>query len=149
MCEAPGIPLKTQLLMILSLLFVAAAIGCNGQGGVQAIPEPNLRLIGVLYSQYLSAHKGEAPRNAEEFRAFVQSLGPGVLERAGVSGMDELLVSVRDGEWLAVKYQDHDWLLEGAIVYEQIGRDGTRFVVTDMGGVSELSEQEFLNRLKK
>ncbi len=103
----------------------------------------------VLYSQYLSAHGGESPRNAEDFRTFVESLGPGVLERAGVSGLDELLVSTRDGELLAVKYQDDDWPLEGAIAYEQIGSDGTRFVVADMGGVTEISETEFLNRLKR
>lgn len=137
------------MLMTLTSLFVAAAIGCNERGSGEESPESNLRLVAVLYSQYLSAHEGEAPRDADDFRAYVQSLGPGVLERAGLSEMDELFVSTRDGKLFAVKYKDETWPLEGSIAYEQVGADGTRFVVADMGGVSEIPNAEFLSRLKQ
>jgi hypothetical protein len=135
--------------MTLTSLFVAAPIGCNERGDGRDTHESNLRLIGVLYSQYLSAHQGEAPRSAEDFRAFVDSLGPGVLERAGLSEIDDLFVSTRDGKLLAVKYESEKWPLEGAIAYEQVGADGTRFVVADLGGVTEIPNAEFLSRLQK
>jgi hypothetical protein len=137
------------LLMILTSLFVAAAIGCNERGSGREAHESNLRLMAVLYSQYVSAHQGEAPRDADDFRAYVESLGPGVLERAGLSGVDELFVSSRDGKRLVVKYKNGNWPLHGAIAYEQVGATGTRFVVADLGGVTEIPNAEFVSRLKQ
>ena len=66
-----------------------------------------------------------------------------------LSGVDELFVSARDGKLFAVKYQDGDWALDGAIAYEQDGAGGTRLVATKLGGVSEISEEQFLSRLKR
>jgi hypothetical protein len=133
----------------LTSLFVAAAIGCNGQGGGEESYESNLRMVAVLYSQYSAAHDGQAPRDAADFRSYVQSLGPGVLQRAGMSGVDELFVSPRDGQPFAVKYQNENWPLDGAIAYERVGAEGTRYVAADLGGVTEISEVELLNRLKE
>jgi hypothetical protein len=50
----------------LPLLFIAVAIGCNEQGGGRG-HEPNLR---HAYNQYLAAHAGNAPRDADEFMAY-------------------------------------------------------------------------------
>jgi hypothetical protein len=130
-------------------LFVAAEVGCNERGSGRELHESNLRLVAVLYNQYTAAHAGDAPQDADDFRTFVRSLGPGVLERAGLSGVDELLVSVRDGKAFAIKYQSEDWPLSNAIAYEQEGANGTRFVATELGGVSEISEEQFLSRLKQ
>ena len=136
-------------LITLMSLFVAATVGCNEGGSGLELHESNLRLVAVLYSQYSSAHAGEAPRNADDFSTFVQSLGPDVLERAGLSGVDELLVSPRDGKQYAVKYKIGNWPLDGAIAYEQVGADGTRFVATELVGVSEITEEQFLSRLEQ
>ena len=136
-------------LLMLSSLFVAAFIGCNEHGGGREFQESNLRLVAVLYSQYLAAHGGKAPPNADEFQVYVESLGPGVLQRAGVSGLDDLLVSRRDGQPFAVKYQETHWPLDGALAYERVGADGTRFIAADLGGVTEIAEAEFLSRLKE
>jgi len=104
--------------------------------------------MAVLYSQYVAAHDGEAPRNEEDFKAYVESLGPGVLERAGLSGMDNLFISARDGKPFAIKCLDKEWPLEGVIAYEQTGADGTRFVAAELGRVSEVTEADFQGRLK-
>jgi len=136
-------------LVMLASLFVAAGVGCNERDSGQTLHESNLRLVAVLYNQYSSAHAGNAPRDADEFRSFVKALGPGVLERAGLSGMDDLLVSARDGKQFAVKYKDGNWPLDGAIAYEQDGADGTRWMATKLGGVSEMTEEQFRSRLKQ
>jgi hypothetical protein len=136
-------------LITLISLFVAATVGCNEQVGSRELHESNLRLVAVLYSQYLAAHEGQAPSDADHFRAYIQSLGPGVLQRAGLSGLDELFVSPRDGMPFAVKYRNRNWPLDGAIAYEQVGADGTRYTAADLGGVTEISEEEFLSRFNE
>ena len=77
--------------MTLISLFVAAAFGCNERVG-GGPHESNLRLIAVLYSQYMAAHDGQAPQNTEDFRAYVQSLGPGVLQRTECPGWTSCLL---------------------------------------------------------
>ena len=67
----------------LLLLFVAVAFGCGERNSTPIVHESNLRVVAVLYSQFVSANGGEIPQGADNFRTFVQSLGPGVLERAG------------------------------------------------------------------
>ena len=75
--------------LLLLLLFVAVAIGCGERNSTPIVHESNLRVVAVLYSQFVSANDGDIPQDADNFRMFVQSLGPGVLERAGLSGLDE------------------------------------------------------------
>jgi hypothetical protein len=135
--------------MALLLLFVAAASGCGERNSTPKFQESNLRTVAVLYSQFLSAHGGEIPRDADSFRMFVQSLGPGVLERAGLSGVNELLLSRRDGKAFAIHYASADWKLNHVIAYEQEGAGGTRCIASDLGAVSEITEQQFQGRLKE
>jgi hypothetical protein len=129
------------------LLLAGAVIGCGKQSRGEEFPESNLRLVAVMYSQYVSAHGGEAPADAADFRAYVQSLGPGVLQRAGLSSVDDLFVSRRNGKPFAIKYKRGDWKFEGAIAYEQESSDGTHYVATDLGGVSEITEAQFQKRV--
>jgi hypothetical protein len=132
----------------LLLLFVAVAFGCGERNSPPKLHESNLRVVAVLYSQFVSAHAGEIPRDADDFGAFVQSLGPGVLERAGFSGLNDLLLSRRDGKPFFVHYKNVDWRIDHVIAYEQDGADGTRCIVSDLGAVSEITEQQFQSRLK-
>jgi len=129
---------RRPLVNLLLSLLVATAIGVAANAGRRRkLHESNLRLVAVLYSQYLAAHGGETPRDEGDFRAFVHSLGPAVLERVGLAGLDELFVSRRNGQPFAVKYQGGGWALDGAIAHEQEGASGTRYVATELGGVSE------------
>ena len=82
-------------------------------------------------------------------RTFIQSLGPGVLERAGLSGLDELLLSRRDGKPFAIHYKNVDWKLNHVIAYEQEGAGGTRCIASDLGAVSEITDEQFQSRLKE
>jgi hypothetical protein len=129
------------------LLFAVVALGCGKHNSNPRSQESNLRTVAVLYSQFISAHNGERPQDENDFRDFVQSLGPGVLERAGFSGMQEVLLSRRDGQPFAVNYKSVVWKLNHVIAYEQLGMDGTRCIASDLGAVSEISEQQFQSRL--
>jgi hypothetical protein len=133
----------------LLLLFVAVAFGCGERNRTLTLHESNLRMVAVLYSQFVSAHGGEIPRNADNFRTFVQSLGPGVLERAGLTGLDELLLSRRDGKAFAIHYASADWKLNHVIAYEQDGAAGMRCIASDLGAVSEITDEQFQSRLKE
>jgi len=133
----------------LLLLFVVVAIGCGERNSTPKVHESNLRMVAVLYSQFVSAHGGAIPHDAEEFRTFVQSLGTGVLERAGLSGLDELLLSRRDDKPFAIHYTSVDWKLKHVIAYEQDGAGGTRSIVSDLGAVSEITDEQFQSRLKE
>lgn len=143
-------PLRFYRLYVVTLLllFVAVAFGCGERNSTPTLHESNLRMVAVLYSQFVSAHGGEIPRDADNFGTFVQSLGPGVLERAGLAGLDELLLSRRDGKPFAIHYKSVDWKLNHVIAYEQEGASGTRYIASDLGAVSEITEQEFQSRLK-
>ena len=134
-------------IVALLLLFVAVALGCGGRNNTPKLHESNLRVVAVLYSQFVSAHGREIPRDADEFRTFVQALGPGVLDRAGLSGLDELLLSRRDGKPFAVHYKSIEWKLNHVIAYEQEGADGTRCIASDLGAVSEITDEQFQSRL--
>jgi len=133
----------------LLLLFVAVAFGCGERNSTPKLHESNLRVVAVLYSQFVSAHGGEIPRDADNFGTFVQSLGPGVLERAGLSGLNELLLSRRDGMPFAIHYKSVDWKLDHVIAYEQEGAGGTRCIASDLGAVSEITDEQFQSRLKE
>ncbi len=133
----------------LLLLFVAVAFGCGERDSTSKLHETNLRVVAVLYSQFVSAHGGEIPRDEDDFSTFVQSLGPGVLERAGFSGLNELLLSRRDGKPYVIHYNSVDWKLNHVIAYEQEGAGGTRCIASDLGAVSEITEQQFQSRLKE
>jgi hypothetical protein len=136
-----------RYVVTLSLLFVAVAFGCGERNSPPKMHESNLRVVAVLYSQFVSAHAGEIPRDADDFGAFVQSLGPGVLERAGFSGLNELLLSRRDGKPFAIHFKNVDWKIDHVIAHEQDGADGTRCIVSDLGAVSEITERQFQSRL--
>jgi hypothetical protein len=133
----------------LLLLFVAVAFGCGDRNSTPKLHESNLRMVAVLYSQFVSGHGGEIPRDADDFRSFIQSLGPGVLERAGLAGLDELLLSHRDGKPFVIQYKDIDWKLRHVIAYEQEGAGGTRCVASDLGAVSEITDEQFQSRLQE
>jgi hypothetical protein len=135
--------------LILLLLFVEVAFGCGERDSTPKLHESNLRVVAVLYSQFVSAHGGESPRDADSFGSFVQSLGPGVLERAGLSGLEELLLSRRDGKPFAVHYKSIDWKLSHVIAYEQEGAGGSRYIASDLGAVSEITNEQFQSRLKE
>jgi hypothetical protein len=126
------------------LAWIALGLVIVGCAKSQPAQQSNLRLISVLYGQFRASHRGDLPRDEKEFKDFIAKEHQQALSNTGVSSVDELLVSKRDGKPYAIKYQStKDWPLEGMIAYEQEGVDGSRQVANDLGGTTELNEEQF------
>ncbi len=128
-------------------------VGCGGQ---QQAPEGTTRFkaLAVLYGTYQGAHGGRTPENEEEFRSYVEARGGGYLERFGVEDADELLVSPRDELPLVLyfgenSFDENSGGTDRVIAAEQVGVDGRRVVITSLGSVMELGEQELGKRLPR
>jgi hypothetical protein len=96
-----------------SAAFVACR-SCGERGSGRKLHESNLRLVAVLYNQYLSAHGGEVPRDADDFRAFTRA------------GTGRLMTRLRMNR-----------------------TERACYVAIELGGVSEITEELFLSRLKE
>src|SRR6187401_2527467 len=79
--------------------FVLAATvtaGCGGQSAT-APTEISLRKLASYYGMFISFHKGTAPANDAELRAFIK-------EKAADADLDGLFRSARDGQPYVVTY---------------------------------------------
>jgi hypothetical protein len=125
--------------------FAPFALAFGGCGESERREEmANLRSLSVFYSQYRAQSRGRAPADEATFRKFIESYGPAALSQAGVSTIDELFVSKRDGKPFVVKYRgNRSWPLREAVAYESEGVDGIRYFATLVGGVDEIPEEEF------
>ena len=122
-------------------------VGCGEQ---RASQQSELQLLSVMYGQYRSSHRGELPKNEQQFKSFIASERGHVLTNSGISSVDALFVSRRDGQPYVLKYQNtKEWPLEEMVAYEQEGKDGTRQVANDMGGVAELTDEQFQAQIVK
>jgi hypothetical protein len=112
--------------------------------------QSDLQLLSVMYGQYRSSHRGELPKDEKQFQSFIANERGHVLTNSGISNVDALFVSRRDGKPYVVKYQNtKDWPLEEMVAYEQAGEGGVRQVANDMGGVMELTDEQFQSRVAK
>ena len=124
--------------------WIALGLVILGCGKGQPAERSNLRLISVLYGQFRASHRGDPPRNEKEFKDFIAKEHQQVLSNTGVASVEELFTSKRDGKPYVIKYlSTKDWPLEGMIAYEQDGAGGSRQVANDLGGTSELTDEQF------
>jgi hypothetical protein len=107
--------------------------------------DSNLHALAAIYSQYLARHGGQYPRNEKDFKTFIGSLSSGL----DAGQLDKMFISERDGKPYRIRYSEEKaWPLPNNIIaYEQEGKSDRRVVATDLGGVSELSEEEFRTRM--
>lgn len=116
-----------------------APVAAGGQG------EKVLTAVVQAYVTHLRTHRYKAPANEAEFKDVLQQAGAGILERAGVKTVDQLLVSPRDFQPFVIAYgKDASRLLEHDIVaHEKTGVSGRRLVGYDLGYVEDVDEQTF------
>ncbi len=133
--------------VVLALVLLA---GCGSRAREsRSREESTLKPLAILYGQYIGQHRGQPPTNEAEFRQFVQTQGPSLLQSFGLSNIEELFVSPRDGKPYKILYGPT--ALKGppgpagspVVAYEQEGRGGKRWVASAMGAVEEVDETRF------
>lgn len=130
-----------QATAVLLLLVVA---GCGGQTLAPSATEG--RRVGAIVTTHnmMERATGRLPANEQEFKRFIAENGSQSLERAGVTAVDELFVSDRDGQPLVVTYGAYPAGMNAKIVvYEQNGVEGKRFVGYNSGAVELVDDARF------
>jgi hypothetical protein len=124
-----------------------AAAGCRSHSESRPREQSELKKLILVYSRYLSRHRGRPPANEAEFKKYVESLRPADLASFGVDDVSRIFVSDRDGKPYVVIYGQ----AKGppgpggspVIAYEQEGKGGKRWVGTAVGAVEEVDEARF------
>jgi hypothetical protein len=126
---------------ILLLAAVAGAVGCAKEVRVEAKLDPaheNLMRIGSAYIQFNTKNQ-RPPKSVEEIKPFLKESG----------SIDELLRSPRDGHpfvicWGVDLLVPPRWAKSTPILaYEKRGAEGTRYVLTTLRSVEQMSDEQF------
>ena len=124
-----------------------AASGCGSQSKSLPREQSGLKKIAVLYGRFLSQHRGQPPANEAEFKKFVHALPPGDLESFGVDDSDRIFISSRDEKPYIIIYGPPKGPPgpggSPVIAYEQEGKDGKRWVASDLGAIEEVDDARF------
>lgn len=119
-----------------SALLVLAGCGGSAPAGSQKSHVKGLSALYVKAAFDLSRN----PANEQEFKAALAK-APINLDPLGVSSIDELFTSDRDGQPLVVLYGPTPKGVDpGVVAYEQEGVDGKRLVGFRAAGVEEADE---------
>ncbi|MGB9688728.1 hypothetical protein [Thermogutta sp.] len=130
----------------IALLAGISQSGCYTRTASKPREESTIKILGLLYGQYMGQHMGKAPPNEQAFREFVQRQ-TGFLKQFHIENSEDVFRSARDGEPYAVLYGDlsRTGQLLGApvIAWEKKGVNGRRYIVNTLGSVKEVTEEEF------
>jgi hypothetical protein len=109
--------------------------------------DSNIKRLAILYGRFLGPNRGRPPQDEAAFKRYLNSLSPDYLESLGVTSIEDLFVSERDGQAYVVTYGKLGPPVESfggqVTMYEQQGLEGKRFVADELGTVRELAEEEF------
>ena len=131
---------------------LGASPGCEFTGSTpggagRELHRTNLRALGMEYGRYMQTHRGRAPESAGEFRKFLATAAPDAWARFGVSEVDQLFVSPRDGAAMIVLYGKQIGPAGTAglpwIAHEPQSTNGYRYVVGAAGAIVEMDDAEF------
>jgi hypothetical protein len=135
---------------------VVATVGCGGgQRQSQQREESGLKTLAILYMQFSSQHRGNAPASEAEFKKFIQGLPESQRTSLGATDVEKLFVSARDGKPYVIVYGAKTRAAPGSkgpggalvVGYEQVGSGGRRYVASALGAVEELDEAAFKQRV--
>lgn len=131
---------------VVGLTHLACVGGCRSRAESKPREESHIKVLGLLYGQYVGQHMGRPPQDEQTFRAFVQRQ-EAFLKQFRLESADQVFQSERDGEPYTVVYGDLSktgQFLGGPVVaWEKKGVGGRRYVVNSLGAVKEVTEEEF------
>lgn len=112
--------------------------GCNSHSNAASNNEhSHVRILTMLHTRATTT-LGRPPRDEQEFKQTLAGLQL-PLDSLNVDSIDQLFVSERDGQPLAIHYGALPANLD-VVVYEQTGAEGKRLVGHRIGMVEELDE---------
>jgi hypothetical protein len=126
---------------ILLLVAVTGPIGCSKEVRVETKLDPaheNLMRIGSAYVQFNTKNK-RPPKSVEDIKPFLKEFG----------NIDDLLRSPRDGQpfvicWGVDLLVAPKWAKSTPILaYEKRGAEGTRYILTTLRSVEQMSDEQF------
>jgi hypothetical protein len=132
---------SVRALTLLASVAAALLVGCGSNVGASPKGVSHVGAISALYFKATSV-LGRNPADEQEFKTAIGQ-GPMDLDVLGVSSVDELFVSDRDGQPLVILYGPQPKNSRGVIAYEQTGKDGVKLVGTSNGQVIEADATQF------
>jgi len=125
--------------------------GCSGASreASRAQEASSLKPIAIYYGSFVGRHRGQAPKNEDEFKAYLREKENAESLQAAfhVTDIDNLFVSPRDKKPYVIYYGEIPTSSGpgGApvIAYEKEGVEGKRFVASAVGAVQEVTEEAF------
>lgn len=120
-----------------------AFVGCEAPEVAQEVNRrgSNLQSLGGMYKMYASQNRGIPPANEGEFKRYILAQGLGHFADFGITTIDDLFISPRDGQPYMVVYGGRE--LPDVLAYEQIGSETGRWIVSSMALVAEVDEATF------
>jgi hypothetical protein len=132
------------------LASIAFSAGCGS--GVQQLDQSDpsrirMQSLAVLYASYLNHNGGKLPASETELKKYILATGKSYLAERGLTKIDDLFVSQRDGQPLEVSYGAHKlvrgFTADPIVAHEKTGINGKRLVAFPSGAVLELDPEMF------
>lgn len=87
------------------LVLASLPLGCDTGPSVEDLSvHSRLKGVATMYGRYTAKHRGQTPKNQQEFEKFLASVNPSEFANFGATSPAELLVSPRDGKPFIVNY---------------------------------------------
>jgi hypothetical protein len=137
-----------QLPIVVGLVALFVLSGCSSQEAKESSDRAASHLNWLLRIRTQAMSRGQLPKSEEEFKRYIHSLDTATQDRikagAGVSNVDELFISERDGQPYVIFYGPPPaGVAPNLVAYERTGVDGKRYVADNVGAVGEVDEQGF------
>ena len=131
--------------LVAVLLFGSVLVGCNSPEANEEVQRrgSNLQSLAGMYRMYAAQHGGIPPPNEAAFKSFIQAQGLKHFEAFGITTVDDLFISPRDGKPYVVVYGGGPEAMPDVVAYEQEGAKTGRWIVSSMTVVAEVDDAEF------
>ena len=128
------------------LVLASLPLGCDtGPSEKELTVHNRLKGVAALYGRYQGQHRGQPPKNQQEFEQYLKSLDPQEYATFDATSPGDLFVSPRDGKPFVIKYGTNAGPpgADGStpiIAHESPVEGGATLGVTTMGEIRELDE---------
>jgi hypothetical protein len=145
---------RVGLRAVAAIPILALAVAGCGKSGVEASEgEKRIRALGMMYLRYSTNNIGRK-QSVEQFKQFIKKVPANELEPFGIQAadVDPLFVSPRDGQPYVIRFgaplaPPSPSAPATVVIYEAAGAGGKRLTFDAVGGVADLDEAAFRQRV--